>query len=291
VPGGDEIAPPLVHEKGEVSKAKAVEVCKAFLKGCGIGYGGLPVEVHYEYKQGNSIGNIWVVRFARVMDFYVDAQTGKVTNFVYTKKAQEVSDARMKMGRKAALTKPRLPTWKTLPSVMLLSPDSKLVKEDLTPTSGVENIGTGWYIRCHAIEWPGGKPIVNAPVEIWTDFDPRDGSLIGFSRSGGVRMPNASPKVSASKAQAIAKSKEASAELRPGRPSIKNCASGPKPGLACQTGERGRPDRSKPLVPIWIVTLKNKELWINGVTGNLLGGRRFAPPPARTGQSSRVGGG
>jgi hypothetical protein len=287
----DEPPPPKPPEKGDISKESAIKIAKGFLGACGVAPSNHPPSAMWQHPRSGAVGGTWVVRFGNEIAVGVNARTGHVMDYAHYRRAEEVSKMRMHMVR-SGTRKPVSPAFVTPKSVMTLSAKSTFWNFARQPAPGFQVISRGFDLRAVCHELPYGRPIVNAPNELWADFDPRDGSLIGFARSGDFTVPVTSPKVDAAKAAKIAKSTESSIPFRTGQPSFPSALKAPALGYALPAGDRGRPDRSKPVRLVWVVPMGEKEAWVDALTGSVIGGRRYATE-ARAGQPSRqaAGGG
>lgn len=284
----DQPGPPLPKKpaKGEMNKERALPFALAFLKSIGVQPGSLPVRPLLVNPVANTGTNSWFIRFGEEFEVTVNAKDGRILHFTHYRKTDDVGKIRMNAPKNNP-GKRANPAFVKPPNNMLLTPDSKFLHYyQKTPIPGVVVLYPGWGLRACAIELPHGRPLLNSQIEIWIDFDPRDGSLMGYMRNLAPVIPNRSPRISSS--QAARSATKSTLTLRTDSATIAGAKS-PYLGYTFPSGDRGRPNRSAPLKLVWVVPSKDREIWVDASNGSPVGGKKYVQVN-RGGQSNRIGG-
>lgn len=270
---------------GDIPSSKAITVAREFLRSINVDPGTLPAKAIYNQPAPDMPGNTWLVMFGDQIGVTVRAQSGRVVNYAHFKRSGEVNHARMMAVRKDP--GPRAaPAFKMPPATMLLAPKCTFLDYfERKPIAHPVIVSKGWTLRVAAIEYPNGRPIVNGQSEIWLDFDPRDGTCIGFARSVDTKVPADAIKVTASQASRAAS--KAKNDLPNGQ-ATSAVAKSPFLAYMFPAGERGRPDRTAPLRLVWVVPSGDKEVWVDASSAAIVGGKKFGNAPGRGGQASRA---
>jgi hypothetical protein len=264
----DDPPPAKPPTKQDITKQKAISIAIAALKSCGMSSTQKPNAI-FSYPRFGMTSGTWQVNFGREIFLGIHGRTGTVLEIESRAALDRVSLVRMRNRGKGNVVRPVFDPLKP-PVQFLLTPKSKLVITNKATQYNVDT--TGWKAMAHLRELPNGLPIVNAENQVEFVFDPTNGKLLSFSRRCVYQVPSATPSVPA--ARAINLAKASTKQLRRG-PKL-NRSGKPELGYVANQGRSG-PQMDGKLALAWIVPLPDKEIWVNAMTGGILGGTDLRP--------------